>query len=550
IDGWLAVESNDELKLTRIQEWIAQHQAIPARVLRLHKARLSVAAKLKRNEVIAEETAWLGQAVTSAEEKRLFQYQQGRAYYELKKYELALPIFISLATIGTKKPDSNAIYSQNLILDVLAQQKRFDEARAQARSWTESKAIQKYALEDASLKKELDDMAAISEKALFEKSSASADIESLKNFKQFCLTDKFTPKSCENAKTLAIQLRDQDSLIAILRKTGKNDELTSELEFGGHFSEAARLLEPGLSDGKATFEDNLKVAMLYEIDGDYKNRDRMLRSSGQFATKSKKALSEAQWEIYYLSLKDAGLLDTKVLALPWTEHWKLRLASELEVGGQGNAETQALLKATCADYGAPWQKLQLAILKNLNEKQKAIHFVGKGSQKNFEKRIAALKELGKSTECYLKGANTEQRYGVFHAILLAYQDLANEIRSTPIPDGVEGEILDQVKAQIEEMAAPFDKHAQEWRAQANSTLAKLADSVRPQIEAQFASWEFDPPEVKNTKTQPPGFNWQPLLSKLKQNPFDGQTLAELKTHFQTRGLTRLAAYFEGRMRKE
>ncbi|MEQ1875423.1 MAG: hypothetical protein ABL958_02175, partial [Bdellovibrionia bacterium] len=33
IDGWLAVESNDELKLTRIQEWIAQHQAIPARVL-------------------------------------------------------------------------------------------------------------------------------------------------------------------------------------------------------------------------------------------------------------------------------------------------------------------------------------------------------------------------------------------------------------------------------------------------------------------------------------------------------------------------------------
>ncbi|HEX4925512.1 MAG TPA: hypothetical protein VFV50_15570, partial [Bdellovibrionales bacterium] len=232
IDGWLAVEADLNKKIARLKTWATEHAGNAARADRLRRARLAIAVKAKNNAVILEESAQLAQTATKEEDRRLFTYQQGRAYYEQKQLEPALAIFVKLAQVGVSKPDSNAIYSQNIALDILASQKRYDELRAQAATWLGSAALAKFAQDDASLAKELADMKAISEKALFEKSSAQANNDSLKTFKEFCLADKFLPKSCENAKTLAVQQRDQDSLIAILKKTGKKDELTSELEFG------------------------------------------------------------------------------------------------------------------------------------------------------------------------------------------------------------------------------------------------------------------------------------------------------------------------------
>lgn len=549
IDGWLAVEPDLNKKIARLKTWAAEHAANAARSDRLRRARLAIAVKAKNNAVIIDESTHLAQTAAKEEERRLFTYQQARAYYEQKQFEPALAIFTKLAAPGTAKPDSNAIYSQNIALDILASQKRYEELRAQAATWLTSKSIAQFAEGDTQLAKELADMKAISEKALFEKSSAQANTDGLHTFKEFCLADKFMPKSCENAKTLAVQLRDQDALIAILKKTGKKDELTSELEFGGHFLEAAQLLETGLSGAKATYEDHLKVAMLYEIGGDYKNRDRLLDLTTKFASKSGK-LSEPQWEILYLSLRDAGLLSNRHLALAWGNSRKLKLAAELETTGRATAETGALLKGACVDYGAPWHEKHLAQLAELHKKQKSITFYGRNSQKRFEQRIEALKTLAKSSECYLKGVQPERRYGVFKTIGQAYRELAGEIRNTPIPEGVEGELLEQVKAQIEETAKPFDAQAGEWLAQAGVQLQKVEAAQRPQTEAYYASWSFEVPKLQTTRIETVPFSWQPLLARLKQNPFDTQTLAELKNHFQSRGQSRLAAYFEGRMRKE
>ncbi|HEX4924066.1 MAG TPA: hypothetical protein VFV50_08270, partial [Bdellovibrionales bacterium] len=303
------------------------------------------------------------------------------------------------------------------------------------------------------------------------------------------------------------------------------------------------------SNARTAFEDHLKVAMLYEIAGDYKNRDRLLELTTKFASKNPKT-TEPQWEILYLSLRDAGLLSNRHLALPWGNARKLKLASELETTGRATPETAALLKGACVELGAPWHEKHLAQLADLHKKQKSISFHGRNSQKRFEQRIEALKNLAKGSECYLKGVQPERRYGVFKTIGEAYLTLAEEIRSTPIPEGVEGELLEQVKAQIEDTAKPFDAQAGEWLKQAGAQLAKVEVSQRPQIESQYAAWTFEPPKVETKKLDPAPFTWQPLLARLKQNPFDTNTLAELKNHFQSRGQSRLAAYFEGRMKKE
>jgi hypothetical protein len=574
IDGWVAAETDASKKVAQLQAWAVQQGALKSKAqeLRLHKLRLAIASKANISAVVVEEAAYLGAQATDVQEKRELLYQQARGLYELKKNDEALALFIQLAKVTKEKPDKTAIFSQNLALDILASQKRFDEVIAQSNSWTKSPAIRALAERDGDLAKEINDMIAISEKSLFEKSSSvaaapaptgkkqsaaklaeaaksadAASLESLKNFKTFCLADKFLPKSCENAKTLAIQLKDQDSLITILKKQDKKEELTSELEFGGHFVQAAELLEPGLSQPKVAIEDHLRVAMLYEIGGDYKNRDRILRGTIGFVSKSKKPLAEAQEDLFYTNLKEVGLWGPELLSLPWSTNQKMVLVNELELAGRGNAQTQSFLKSSCVDSGAPWHKVKLAELKLNNAKQKSIKFFGKRSQQNFNLRVKALKTLADSTDCYLKGASSEHRFAVISAVARAYGEMAQEIKSSPIPDGLDAETLAQVNQQLEEAAKPFATQSKEWADQAATHLAKIDSKQQASIQQKYATWDFDPPQASPLKITPQQFNWATLLNRMQKNPFDSQALTDLRQHFQTRGQTRLAAYFEGRL---
>lgn len=519
--GWLAAHNEPKIQLPMVNKWIelAQEVGNSKMEISLTKTKLELVRQMKDWDAVVVVSARLETITT--EQTRPVRYQRAKALYELKKYEQALPVFLALAeTAGPEKDDLQKL-SQDLALDILAIQKDFPKIIALTSKWKG----------DPARTAEFRDL---NEKAKFEGAVAGQNSDSLQTFTQFCLEKKFTPKSCDNARSLAGKLRNQGTLLTVLRVQGDEKELTRQLEVAGRFGESARLMEKSLkgSDDKIAW---LKVALLYELQGELQERDRILNHLVKTLAKVK--LSDQEQSLIYATLKDAGLIDERLLGFSWNKALQSKLVIELYEQKNSKA-AEAILVKSCEGEGPGWQALHLRPMKDLYISQAKINkFTGATSKKKFEQRIALLKTLGEKTNCFKQGAPDEVAKAAVEKVAGAYAEFASQIKATPIPDGLDEETLAQVHAQIEAMSSPFEKQAEKWSDEAAkiSVVAPLPNT-----------WDYDIP-AKTPQIKPVAFDWQPLIRDIQKEPFVRSHFEDLKAHFEAKGRARLAGYVKGRL---
>lgn len=405
MEGWIASEPDSAKKLSQLATWISESKfAFSAKEeWELRELRVAIAQKAKDSQAILSELGALlalgPKYPPAAAKEREYRYVRAHTFYDLKDYDNALPEFKSLAALPetATQADSWAIQSQQLALDILNLRKDYSGIVAQAKTWTEHAALAK----NAKLSNDLAEMREIKNQAEFESAMKLGESEAgLQVFIQYCKEGRYFPKSCENAKILAVKLHKHPELIAALEKL-KSDDLVSEYEIGAYFTEAGKILEKKMTDRKSM----LKVALMYELGQDLQSRDRVLG----MVLKDKKSPnpSEAEAMALYLTFSDAGMITHQLLSLPWGDAFKLKVADRLESIGKGDAQTKKLLLASHNWVGPSWERHVLAEAKNLVEAEQKIKFYGRKSQVQFDIRLKAIKKLASFVDTYLNGANAE-----------------------------------------------------------------------------------------------------------------------------------------------
>ncbi len=527
MEGWLAAESDSQKKLDQMKAWAgdAKYVLTAKQTAQLRELRLAAAQREKNHTIVEEEARELA-SLNKGKEAAKFRFIQALALEQMEQPETALPLLQELAK-SDDLPPADSLRSQQLALDILYKKKDYVQVVAQAESWTKNPKLQ----QTPEVKKALENMQATAKDAAFEQAAASGDTpEALQTFKKFCREKEFLPKSCENARVLAVKLKSQDTLIEVLQAQGKNEELANEYEAAGYFAKAAQQWEELQKKEKKVDQTQLlKTALLYELAGDPKNRDRLLNSLIA-QLKQVKNFDETA-PLVYQTLSDANLLSPALLELPWPEQVKLQVADSLEMAGKGNAKTQAILLASKKYAGEGWAKRVSEKLSSLDDKQKAIKFYGNNGQQKFERRLAALKQLSEASETYMEEVPSAFRVQILARLQGAYAGLAQEIEASPVPEGLDEGVVAQLQQSIQEMAAPFKERA--------TTLAGLHTQ-----EVEKLQEEEKPKEVARAED---AFFVQQALTQLHEAPSQKAPLSDLKKYYEDRGQTRIAAYFEGRL---
>lgn len=566
-EGWIAAQTDSAARVEKLAGWIADAQvATPVdtsavRALRLHRA--AAAQKLKQNEVVASEMTALALIAETPARAREYRYQAARAHYELKQYDQAALGFGALAVWpasgmnAQSVPDTWAIQSQNLLMDIYNQRRDYASLLASVDAWLSRPEWPQW----TALSKERSDWVKIRDQARFEQASAQASHASaagvenesaLATFLQYCEAGSFLPQSCENAKIIAVRSRNQPALIRVLRKDTSEagqSALTAELEASGYFAEAAERLDAAqaasfkTSKSPSSWEQVFKLAVLYELGGREVEARRVMSARFAQLAKSNKspqsapAWTDAEQAVAWLSVQELGLLGRDLLVLPWSRENRLRLAEQLEQKGMGTPATQKLIAESPTQTGVTWVSLKRAQWMALDQAQRKISFTGKNSQTRFQNRLRALEALKKTITPVLSGGEPTVRREAAQVLMKAYQDVATEIEQSPIPSGLTDEVQEQVKAQIAEMAKPFRDQAQE--------IEQLIAQIPPAANTQDA-----PLVVSQAAAQPvPGAHpgVRGALEALHANPQDRAALATLESHHTSAGRKRLSAYFHGRI---
>lgn len=544
VNGWIAAEKDENKILMKLAEWIAGENKFQrtAREKELRIKRISLAQKLKNYEIIKFE-AHAVLSLLEDDKKKEYEYLVARTLYEEKKYEQALPLFQKLAALENEnsKIDKWSLQSQNLALDILSQMKRFTELKQQAMAWTGKEAFKNH--------KEYKEMATIFDQAKFEEAIAMKETpEALRVFMDYCLNDKYSEKSCSNAKVLAFKLKDQQALIEVLKKLKDDESLIAEYEAMGEFEKAAYLIEKKTK--KFDLQTYLKLALFYEIAQNIEQRDRLLRKVITNIKKMKN-LDENQQSLLYLTFNDANMIDSNILSLPWSTARKMQIIHEIELRGIGNKKTYKELMSSKTSLGDKWSLGVLAKVESLYETQKKRDFYGKGSQWKFKKRISLLKSLADYSKEVLEGADLKTRVVILGFLTSAYQELHAEILATPLPEGLTEEQLQQVSVSLQDMAAPFKLEEEAYRSARNEQIAALQDEA---LKAQLAEISY---EYKNLYNSKPSFgndiakvNYEdavPSFDHLKAQPNNQMALENLRSFFEKNEQIRISNYFKGRI---
>lgn len=546
-DGWLAAEKDPGAKQDQLASWIqdAVTKTDSATELKLRQARAAVAQERKDFQNVASEMAALSSRTKDSQKSREYSYHQARALYSAKDNASAYALFVKLAdpqSFSASKPDSWAIQSENLALDILNQEKRYDELVTQAELWTRNPSIQS----NPSLKDELADLQKILEQARFEKASVVGGAEALASFLNFCSEKKFTPKSCENARVLAVQLKDQAALIRVLEIENKEAELASELEAAGYFARAAKLKEK--LNPKASIVDLCLFALFYELEGVTSERDRLLRAAWAQA-RGRKSLSATEADVLLVSIKGTSLYSADLLqSAAWDTERRLQIAHDLEKSGQGNANTKKLLLGSKISQGDAWSKLVLEEIRRADRAQGSIGFYGKKGQQLFQKRLKALDGLVALANSYLNGADHGTRVRILSLLERSYSKISDEILASPLPPSLSEEAKASIVASLSEMARPFSEKGLEWKGLASEQLAKIENpEERTRIES---SLEGSQDQIQVTQAAPRNCVDDSIrrgLEELHRNPSDMNVLDGLQAAAEHSGCTRVASYYKGRI---
>ncbi|MBS1962508.1 MAG: hypothetical protein JST04_09845 [Bdellovibrionales bacterium] len=554
MEGWLASETDYATKAKKTESWIAS----PAMALtnaeqtHLREMLLFSAQKAKAYpDVVAQSEALENLAVAAGNmpKAREYRYLRAHAHYDAKENAVALPIFQALAAVkSAKEADEFAVKSQNLALDILNQEKRYSELTAQAAVWTGNSALKS----DSKIGAEVAEMAKVSEQAAFQTYTAKgASPDALAFFLKSCQDGKYKPQSCENAKVLSVQLKDQASLIATLRVVGTPEELASELEAAGFFAESARIREKAASgDLKA----NLRVALFYELAGDEASRDRVLASILK-SPAVKKPFPE-QEDALLVMIRETRLFEPSVLSLAWSPKVKAQIADRFEVLGRSTPATKKILAASTENTGEGWAKIRVAEFRVAYEKQRAIGFYGRDGQRKLSQRLDLLKKLSASTEKVLNQSDLRLRFVLLDGLKRAYEELTASIQNSPIPAGLDENQLAALKNSLAELSAPFVERSKGYADLFASELAKAkepsdTDYANAIAAAKEPTFDYvSASEAKKTSIADAAFDGasaKEALASLSRTPDDAGTLGKLENIYTSAGKPRLAAYYRGRI---
>lgn len=552
-EGWLKVEENKPKKIAKLNLWIKEANKFnqdKETVLNFRLTRLSLAQEIKKSEIIIEEALEIAK-VKVDEEKRKYTYIAARQMYEDKKLNEALILFLEISNFAIENSISDkwSVLSQNLVLDIYNTQKKYTALMQQSQKWLNVENFKK----DKALTKELDHMYEIYRQAKFQNAvSLGESIEALDTFYNYCINKIYAEKSCPNAKVLAIKLKEQSKLIGLLESANDEKALLVEYELMGKFDKAAILFEK-FNVKSNDIKTLLKLALLYELSTDFKNRDRVLIKMINVIKKSQKIEPDLE-KLVFITLDEANLLGENVLNVNWSLPLKIKLANRLQMQKPTKVTSDILLSQK-QSVGPQWSKLVLSKIIPFDKKQKKISFYGRNSKVQFNKRVKALDLLANNIKTYLEGADLETRIYLLHIALNAYENFSKEINNTPLPDGLDEQTLSNVKEQLAQMAGPFVQISNDYKRlmeeqilQINNEQDKIRVSANLQIENPDYSSFFK--EEAISRVDVANFNYISILKSkeiLQSDPSSKVALENLSDFYKINKSIRIASYFQERI---
>ncbi len=558
--GWLSAEEDKAKKIVKLEKWIKEDISFgvsPLEIRKLRQTRLSLAQGLKQSKIVIEESIALADILKGTKEADEFNYVAARELYEQKRYAEALPLFQNVINSSkTNKTIGNwSILSQNLILDIYNLQKNYDAIIAQVMTWKE---LTSGLILTEEVKKESKSIEQIMVQVQFEKAvQLKESPAALDSFYGICLNDNFTDKSCPNAKVLAIKFKDQEKLVKILEKMGDEQSLLVEYELMGRFTDAARLREKLELGPKPKLDSFVKVALLFELDQDNKERDRILNRMID-VLKHEKAIPADIEKMVFMSLDEASLLDERALTLPWSINQKLKVAARLELDKPSQA-TQKILLSQKEGSGAVWSKAVLALIEDEFNKTNKIKFYGTQSKKLFKQRTTAIEKFVSIAKPMLDSADLETRVYILHMLKTTYKTMANEILNTPIPEGLDEVTLASVTTQISTMADPFDRVNEDYDKLLNEQLksftletqkAEVAKNITGEVKNYSSFIKLEKQDQKSDRNKLASneiATAKEIRKRLLTDPENREALVKLKDFYTKNENARLAAYYSGRV---
>jgi len=545
MEGLVSAEPKPEVKISLLKTFLSdpKFHLKPSDLLSLHELRAAVAQKEalthpEFNAIVIEEVNSLAAMNDPTNKKqREYAYVAARAQYTMKNFAVALPEFEKLAKVDKGiDPDSFAIQSQHLILDIYNQQKDYAKMVSSAKTWTENSDLNK----NQKIAKDLGEMKQIEEEAQFQLAVSQGNSpDALKVFLTNCKSNKFVPQSCDNAKTMAIHLKAYASLLEVMEIQSKNpsqkDELAAEYENEAYYQKAADILSK--NSHSLAFKDQLRIALLFELGQDLKKRNEVLTQIAQQVSTKKLSLNEAEEKIFFSSLKDASLLNAKQLHLINSASLKLYYAEFLEEQNMGTPETKSLLLGQMAQQGPMWSKYITTKAQDLAESCNKISFYGKNAKTAFQKRVNLLNQLNQYADKYLSGGCDSTTQVTLLTILKnSYDQISTEIMGSPMPAQLNEAQVAQIKASLSEMAKPFQD-----KSDSLATLLKTKSDAKIVVNQVPAS--DHPAEQKMSDS----VAYQEAVKQLHENPHNAAALKQLKQIFSDSHQGRLSAYYEGRI---
>ena len=571
--GWLKAESDEKLKISRLGQWIKEDIALgvkPEEVRKLRQTRLSMAQKHKMSDVVIEESLAIAEILKGKVEADEFTYVAAREHYTLKEYDKALPLFESLVdqAVANKRISNWSLLSQNLVLDIYNHKKDFDSIIAQVTLWKGlTSVVDTSSYKDKKLQKEIAgdslQMDKIQIEARFEKAAKLTDSsESLQAFYDFCFQGVFPDKSCSNAKVLALKFADQAKLVSLLEKEGDEKALMSEYELMGRYADAAKLQEKLVlkKEGKkAPYELYLKIALLYELDEQFAQRNRILESMTA-KIKREKSIPENLEGAIFLTLDEAGMINSKSLFLPWSMKRKLSLANRLEME-KPSKSTQKLLLSQKESQGPLWSKLTLAGVEKRFSGVNKIKFYGRSSKWLFKKRTRAIDGFVSMVKPKLDGADLETRVYLLHMLTRVYSKMTEDILATPLPPDLDEATMAQVQIQLQTMSDPFESVRSDYQRLLEDQLASFDVTVPEQLASkerivknidEMRGYEYSKlielEPVRKAKVIATNYEGvADMKAVLHREPNNLAALKSLHKYFQENEMKRLSSYYQGRI---
>ena len=550
--SWLHVEQRSKVKMEKIAYWLGDKRRTfsTADEIALREERGRLAQEQKEYTILRWEMERLATIYTIKEKVEKAKYLIAHSYYQEEQLDKALPLFLELAKVEEPAPTKWVIQAQHLSLDIFNQKKDYQKLISQADLWLK----QKWKL--PSISKELADMRQIREQASFESAVAAGEtLRALNIFYDYCQLGKFTPQSCQNAKRLSVILKDQSRLVAVLEKTQDKKALVNEYEISGYYTKAASLLtqKTPLLKKQWSFQEGIKIALLYELEGNFVKRDRWLKLLAKRYEKD--LVPNSHENLLYSTLKDAGKLDVKSLSIRWSKNMRRRLILFLEESNNGNKKTRQEFLTQKESQGKLWEYFHLKKIYQLAVSEGSRAFYGKNSKRQFRGRLAGIKKLDAYTNKVLEKLSREGRIEVIRVLYFAYSNLKQEIRNTPIPEGIDAMALVKIKNQLAGIARPFGDKALSYKELLQVELSKV-DGIEDQkfflsepIETKTLLAQLKRPQNKNAKTSLDVESVFYLLRQLKKDPFSQKAIHSLKELYLDRGQVRLSSYYEGRLQK-